>query len=356
MSEEDRRLKPVKIIDLAARIGMDKATVSRALNNRSGVAPKTRERIVSMALEMGYTPNIHGQQLRGWKSTTLALVMGANVNSLPPSFYVGPYVMEIYRAAAERGHDLLILSCQGHAEESIADALVRRGGVGCVLLGWQPEEVLESMRLSSMPCVQLDSYEKRFTTVDFVISDNEQGSLEITRHLIGLGHRRISFVGDFRPFLGSSVTRMERLSPFGECYAGFLQALDGAGLSEVTAGAKVGDTKPYVRRLFKSPDPPTAIVAATDTCAADVAEAAQEMGLVIPRDLSLTGFDDVAPALFNSLNLTTVRINQPMLADTAVDILLTHDPSSSKRIGRRIPTKMIVRGSTGPPPTVQAGV
>ncbi len=350
-------MKPVKIVDLAARLKMDKATVSRALNNRPGVAPKTRDKIVRMAREMGYTPNIHGQQLRGWKSTTLALVMGANVNSFPPSFYVGPYAMEIYRAAAERGHDLLILNCQGHPERSIADALVRRGGVGCVLLGWQPDDVLESMSLSRMPCVQLDNYDERFATVDFVVSDNEQGSHEITRHLIGLGHRRLCFVGDYRPFLGDSgVTRMERLSPFSERYAGFLQALNGAGLSEVTAGAKVGETKTYVRRLLKSsPNPPTAIVAATDTRAADVAEAAQEMGLEIPRDLSLTGFDDVAPTLFNGLNLTTVRIDQSVLADTAIDILLAHDPLSSGRIERRIPTQVIVRGSTGPPGTTKSG-
>jgi len=79
---EGKRLKPVKIVDLAARLGIDKATVSRALNNRPGVAPKTRDRIVRLARELGYTPNVHGQQLRGWKSKTLALVMGANVDTL----------------------------------------------------------------------------------------------------------------------------------------------------------------------------------------------------------------------------------------------------------------------------------
>lgn len=330
---------------------MDKATVSRALNNRPGVARKTRERIVRVAREMGYTPNVHGQQLRGWKSKTLALVMGANVDTHPPNFYVGPQTMELYRAATERGYDLLILSCKGHTEQNIADVLVRRGGAGCVLLGWQPDEVLEAMSHSSMPCIQLDNYDERFTKVDFVISENEQGVLMMTRHLIEIGHRRLSFVGDFRPFMGdASVTRMDCLSPFGERYAGFMQALEEAELSEVTAGAKAGKTKTYTRRLLESSATPSAIVTASDAIAASVAEVAQEMGLKIPRDLSLTGFDDVAPSLFKGLNLTTVRIDQSALADAAVDMLLTNDPASS-RIERRIPTKVIIRGSTGAPAT-----
>jgi len=355
MSDEENHCAPVRIIDVAARLGIDKATVSRALNNRPGVARATRDRILLLAREMGYTPNIHGQQLRGWKSTTLALVLGANVGTLSPHFF-GPFTLQLYRAAAERGHDLLILG-HGHTEQNIADALVRRGAVGGVLLGWQPDEVLEAMSRSRMPCVQLDSYDERFPTVDFVISANEQGSQEITRHLIDLGHRHISFVGDWLPFLGDgSVTRMERLRPFGERYVGFLQALDGAGLSEVTAGAKEGATKQYVRRLIESPDAPTAIVAVSDTTAVRVSEAAQEMGLAIPRDLSLTGFDDVNTHLVDNLNLTTVRVDQSAQAEAAVDILLTHDPSSSNRVERRIPTQVIVRASTGSPRTVKAGV
>jgi len=329
---------------------MDKATVSRALNNRPGVAPKTRDRIIRVAREMGYTPNVHGQQLRGWKSKTLALVLGANVDTLSPQFFVGPFTVQVYGAAAARGHDLLILSCERHFEQSIADVLVRRGGVGGVLLGWQPDEVLEAMSLSSMPCVQLDNYDERFPTVDYVVSDNEQGSLEVTRHLVELGHRQLSFVGDYRPFLGEgSLTRMERLSPFRERYAGFLRALNGAGVSEVVAGAKEGATNQYVRQLLESPEAPTAIVAVSDTIAAGVVEVAQEMGLVIPRDLSVTGFDDVSPGLFNGLNLTTVRVDQSALADAAVEVLLTHDPLSSDRVERRIPTQVIVRGSTAPP-------
>ena len=61
------------------------------------------------------------------------------------------------------------------------------------------------MSLSCMPCVQLDNYDERFPTVDYVVSDNEQGSLDVTRHLIELGHRRLSFAGDYRPLLGQGT-------------------------------------------------------------------------------------------------------------------------------------------------------
>ena len=101
MGECDQgEIGPVKITDLAWRLGIDKSTVSRALNKRPGVAAKTRERISRVAREMGYSPNVHGQQLRGGKSTTLGLVLGTNVENFEPHFF-GPFPRQVYRAAAD---------------------------------------------------------------------------------------------------------------------------------------------------------------------------------------------------------------------------------------------------------------
>ena len=141
MGESDQgEIGPVKITDLAWRLGIDKSTVSRALNKRPGVAAKTRERISRVARQMGYSPNVHGRQLRGGKSTTLGLVLGTNVANFEPHFF-GPFTLQLYRAAADRGYDLLILSDQHHPDENIADVIARRGSIGNILLGEQSTQV-----------------------------------------------------------------------------------------------------------------------------------------------------------------------------------------------------------------------
>lgn len=342
-------MDPVKIVDLAERLGLDKSTVSRALNNRPGVAPATRERITRMAREMGYSPNVHGQQLRGWKSTTFGLVLGANVPRLSPHFF-GPFTLKLYASVAERGYDLLILSYQQHAQESIADVLVRRGVLGAVLLGWQSSDVLAAMSDSRLPCVQLDNYALNYPTLDFVCSDNQQGAYEITRHLLDQGHRQLSFVGDARPVLDEGdVTLMEGLSPFPERYAGFCQAMNEAGAQEIVCPEHLRAPEEATRWLLSQDDAPTAIVAVSDGVAATVSETALNMGHRIPEDLSLTGYDDVDPHLVESLHLTTVMVDQSAQADAAVELLLAHDPGRTTRVGQRIPTRLTMRASTAPP-------
>jgi LacI family transcriptional regulator len=341
---------PVKIIDLAARLGLDKSTVSRALNNRPGVAPETREKITRMAQEMGYRPNVHGQQLRGWKSTTLGLVLGGNVPHLSSLFF-GPFTLKLYGAAAERGYDLLILSHEHHPDESIADVLVRRGAFGGILLGWQSDDVLAAMSDSPLPCIQVDNYAADFPTLDYVCSDNRTGAYEITRHLLDQGHRRLAYIADRRPVdEQGEVAMMMGLSPFRERYEGFQQVVTEAGAQEIVCDDNPQLPEESARQLLSRPNAPTAIVAASDGVAASVSQVAQSMGRQVPRDLSLTGFDDVDPHLVEKLKLTTVRVDQLAQAHAAVGSLLDSDAERDERIECRIPTELIVRGSTAPPP------
>jgi LacI family transcriptional regulator len=124
----------------------------------------------------------------------------------------------------------------------------------------------------------------------------------------------------------------------------------------VIAGTQQGAPKEYARRLLELPNAPTAVVAVSDSIAAEVTEIAPEMGFEIPTDLSLTGFDDVNTHLVSSLNLTTVHVDQLAQARSAVDILLTHEPSNSKRIERRIQTQLICRAASPNPATRSSNV
>ncbi len=340
---------PVKLIDLANHLDLDKSTVSRALNRRPGVADATQERVLRVARELGYSPNVLGQQLRGWKSTTLNLVLGAGVDGLSSPFY-GPFTLQLYRAAADRGHDLLILSDQHHARDEIADILLRHGGVGGILMGQQTDQVLEAMNQSDMPCVQLDNFAENFPFIDFVTSDNQSGTYALTDHLLDLGHRRLSFIGDHQSdHHPSSPRRMEGLSTQHERYAGFQQALSMAGVSEVIAPVDEVTYEQYIHHLLESREPPTAIVTVSDSAAADVARIAGSLGIEIPKDLSLTGFDDIDLHLVEGLGLTTARMDLAAQAREAVDLLLDNDPVPGERAEIRVPTELVIRGSTAPP-------
>jgi LacI family transcriptional regulator len=349
VGESDQgEMGPVKITDLARRLGIDKSTVSRALNKRPGVAAKTRERISRVAREMGYSPNVHGQQLRGGKSTTLGLVLGTNVANFEPHFF-GPFTLQLYRAASDRGYDLLILSDQHHPDENIADVIARRGSIGSILLGEQSTQVLEAMSGSGIPCVQLDNYARDFPTIDFVTSENQSGSHMATQHLLDLGHCHLSFIGDSNLDYGpGSPAGKQGLNPLYERYTGFRQALAAVGLKEIVADVE-GSFQDYVRELLTQAKPPTAIVAVSDSAAADVAEIARAAGIEIPADLSLTGFDDVDSRLVESLQLTTIHVSQAVQAEIAIDIILNHDPGRTERLEHRVATDLIVRTSTAPP-------
>ena len=340
---------PIKLTDLADHLGLVKSTVSRALNRRPGVAVETQERILRVARELGYSPNVHGQQLRGWKSTTLNLVLGAGVGGLSSPFY-GPFTLHLYRAAADRGHDLLILSDQHHPGDGIADVLLRRGGVGGVLMGQQTNQVLESMSQSVMPCIQLDNYAEGFPFLGFVTSDNQSGARVLTQHLLDLGHHRLSFIGDHESdHYPASPRRMEGLSTLRERHAGFQQALTDAGVSETVAEVNQVTYEEYIRHLLQAPDPPTGIVTVSDSAAADVARIAGELGVNIPGDLSLTGFDDVDLHLVERLGLTTARVDLASQATHAIEVLLAYDSSRAERAEIRVPTELVIRSSTAPP-------
>ena len=329
--------KQPKIVDLAAHVGLDKATVSRALNNRPGVAPQTRQRVLEAARQLGYQPNIHGQQLRGWQSKTLGLVLSADPGSLSMRFY-GPFVLQFVIAAAQQGYDLLIVFRDQHPDENLADVLNRRGVNGALLLGQQSADILDAIRDAEIPAVQTAIYSDAHPEIGFVASDDFAATRQLTRRLIKLGHRHLGVIG--HPW---------HLSSFRDRYAGFQAALEKAGLAEITADVDRQDTERYIRAVLSADPRPTALVGLSDTRAAQAIHVARELGLEIPVDLSITGFDDVDRVLIQSLSLTTVRIHQDRIAHAAIEELLnfTMDAPPIKRL---VPSELVHRGSVGPPP------
>jgi LacI family transcriptional regulator len=175
-------------------------------------------------------------------------------------------------------------------------------------------------------------------TVD---SDNLEGASLATRHLLELGHRRIGFLGG-RPDLESSALRE----------AGHRQALAASGLAVDPALMQVADYRRDAAEralvaMLGLADPPTAVFAANDQSAIGILEAAARLGVRVPEDLSVVGFDDIPEAAATTPGLTTVRQEIQGLGRTAVTLLveLLENPSSEPR-HVRLPTRLVVRGTT----------
>jgi len=333
---------PLTIIDLADHLKLDKSTVSRALNNKPGVASSTRERVLQAARELGYTPNIHGQQLRGWTAKNLGIILPiVATGPLPMSqrFY-GPLVLLAFSTATRQGYDVLVISTDQHQDANLADVLVRKG-VSCVLLlGPQSEKALDDLRDASIPVLQLDTYSANHPTLGFVTSENHQATYRATQHLIELGHQKLALIGD-----------PQGISPFRERFEGFKAALDEAGLEEVvTAAPRHLPPWEYSRALLTCSTRPTAIVATSDIKAVHVLEVTQDLGIKVPSELSVIGFDDVDRSLAENLSLATIRIDQDTMVDTAVNTLIngTHNGEPTQI---RIPTQLILRDSVAAPET-----
>lgn len=324
----------VKLSDVARAAGVSVATVSKVVNDRYGVSKETQTRVRAVIEELGYAGNLSAAGLRGQRTRVLGMLVGA----------FEPYSAELLKGAshavAESGYELLAHSGgRGHGWER--RSLARLAGTlidGAVLV---TPTVLNTA--TGVPVVAIDPHygPSSIPTVD---SDNEAGALAATRHLIGLGHTRIAFLGGRRD-LDSGRLRED----------GFRAAMAHAGIPVDEDLVVETDYEPEpaaeaAEAMLALPDRPTAIFAANDMTALAVADVAQEAGLAVPYDVSVIGFDDIPEASAARVPLTTVRQPLQEMGAEAMSMLLElvrgHELEQTHV---RMPTSLVVRSSTAPP-------
>ncbi|WP_167132129.1 LacI family DNA-binding transcriptional regulator [Paramicrobacterium chengjingii] len=327
------------IHDVAAAAGVSVATVSKAVNGRYGIAPTTIKRVMEAVDKLGYESSLVASSMRS-RRTGVVGVLVADFE---------PFSAEILKGVGAALHDseLDLLAYSGSRQRESEGwerrSLSRLSGTlidGAIMV---TPTVLSAT--SDIPIVAVDPHTGR-ADLPTVESDSFGGALQATRHLIELGHRRIGFVAG-RPDLRSSILRE----------AGYRQALREAGISFTPELVRVGRYEPDESRertssLLSSPNPPTAIFAANDISAIAVLERAASMGLRVPRDLSVVGFDDIPEASQISTPLTTVRQSMQRLGAEAVKLLLSlMNGESTDATHVRLATSLIQRATTAPPPT-----
>jgi DNA-binding LacI/PurR family transcriptional regulator len=328
------------ISDVARQAGVGRGTVSRVLNERANVDPATRARVLAAIRELDFVPNPTARRLSLRRTQTVAVIL---------PFLARPSAVERLRgiefAMVSTGYDMIVFNVEtAERRDAVFGDLPRAERVdGLIIVSLSPHasELARILR-SGLPTVLVDAHHRALPRV---VADDVLGGRLATEHLIGLGHRRIGFIGDTpRMPLAFTSSRL-RLS-------GYRRAMGRAGLVTPAGLIALGDHSRHraselAHRMLSGRCPPTAIVCASDTQAAGVIEGASALGMVIPDDLSVTGYDDLDFA--GHLNLTTIR--QPLFESgvRAVQRLLVGidgRPMAPLREVQRI--SLVVRRSTAP--------
>lgn len=355
--------KKLTIQDIARLAGVSHSTVSRVLNKKPDVEAATRERVLQVMREHGFVPNHAATRLAGGRSQ----ILGVLVPPLSWPFIeditqgaIGttlqwPLVPEIMRGVTEfvstTSYELLLYSISQHKDhrEIIQRILATQLISGLLaILPADASEQLIAVHEQGLPVVLIDD-QGSHPTIPWVGTDNRYGAYLAVKHLLELGHRRI---GHIRGLYACSEERFQ----------GYCDALREAGIAPDPALVLQGDFAPAsgqtcARAFFAMPDPPTALFVGNDQMAYGVLAAAQQLGVRIPEDVAVVGFDDIPFSAYVRPALTTVH--QPFfeMGQRAAELLLSLVGSSDSTAQTRqdasvhiqLPTSLTIRESTGTP-------
>jgi LacI family transcriptional regulator len=334
------------LADVAARAGVSSATVSRVLNGNYPVAENTRARVLTAVAELHYVVNAHARALAASTSD----VIGVVVNDISDPFF-GSMAAGVQAEAAQEDLLAVICSTAGSPQEELRYVrLLLRQRVRCIVLtgGHQEDpgylrELAELLRHAAdagtavVLCGRPTVPETDAVALDF---DDHWGAREATRHLLGLGHRRIACV---QGPAGNSTARAR--------LAGYREAMTAAGLEpQITPGGFDRESgREAALRLLAGESRPTAVLAANDLAAFGVLAAARDHGLRVPDDLSVIGYDDIAFAADAFPALTTVRLPLVEAGSRAGRVAAGLVPTAGGTVHTLRP-EVILRDSAAPPP------
>jgi LacI family transcriptional regulator len=341
VGQYSRRVEPhsrVTIRDVAAQAGVSVATVSKVINGRYGVAASTFARVQAVIDELGYEASLVAQSLRNHRTNVIGILVAD----------LEPYSAELLKGAADAirgsGYELVVYSAGGRSTDQVGwerRYLSRLSGTlidGAVLVTPTVVDVHYGA-----PIVAVDPHTgtSDLPTID---ADNLHGGRLATGHLLDLGHRRIALLSG-RPDLQSAQLREQ----------GYREAMRDAGIPVEEILVEIGAYEPAVsaeaaRRLLAGDRPPTAVFAANDLSAIAAVTVATELGLRVPEDLSVVGFDNIPDSALCRPPLTTV--DQPIqeMGRRAIDLLvklIRGDTVDTTHV--TLATRLVVRDSTARP-------
>ena len=350
-------LRPPTLLHVARAAGVSTATVSRAFNRPDTVREPLRQRVRAAVEQLRYIPNDAARTLASQRSRVLGAIVPTIDNAI---FAQG--VAAIQARAEASGYSLLLAACDYDLDRELAQArtMVARGVEALVLVGTRHRPALrELLREHSIPHVCQGAFapEEDPHCVGF---DNRRAGMLVARYLLALGHRRIGMIAGRRRDNDRAEGRVAGvhavlaeaglLPPPPPVLAGeppLMQTGESSWLVESTYAFDAA--RAAARTLLTRPARPTALICGNDILALGALRECQSLGLAVPGQVSITGFDDLALARQATPALTTIRVATSMMGEAAAEFVLAGLAGQSA-IATEIPFKLVIRASTGPAP------
>jgi LacI family transcriptional regulator len=330
------------IKDIARVAGVSVTTVSRALNGYSDVNEKTRQKIADVARELNYSPNTLARGLVMQKSKTIGLlVSGISRESVKDNFTF-EVLCGVNERASTLGYDLILFNTNTmmQREKTYTQLCRERRVDGAIIQGIKKEDpYLKEVVESDIPCVLVD-IPVHSNSVGYVTTDNALGAKKAVEHLASLGHKHIGMINGHE----DAFVSQERLN-------GYREALKECGLSfrsewVVSGNFEEKKAEKAVRELINRHKEVTAIFCASDLMALGALKACKELGLHVPKEMSIVGYDNIVLASYSSPNLTTVGQEVYQIGYEAADLLIEMLEGKETNMKRYLDTKLIIREST----------
>jgi DNA-binding LacI/PurR family transcriptional regulator len=341
----------VKIKDIAEKAGVSKTAVSFAFNNPAHLSAETVKHILSIAEEMGYSPDPVARNLITGKTGAIGLLVPQPIPEIIRNPFTPEFIEGIGEVCTQEGLSLLLVPpLKGSMQRAIGNAAVD----GFLTLGLEESKsTMVVLRQRGVPFVTVDS--DPIEGIPAVNVDDEGGARLAMQAVLAAGHRQIAILairsgkqGHYREYVG---TLRNRMNGYLAALAQYGLKLDGrkVRLVECVSTEKGGEAG--FQKVWKSRHRPTAIVAMSDIIAIGAMKAAHQAGLCIPEDLSFVGFDDIPLASLITPGLTTVAQPLHKKGRIAAEILVAFIGGRLDPTHQLLPTQLVSRQSILPPPS-----
>ena len=343
-ADASERPQPARLRDVAKAAGVHPSTASRALHPQlsSRLTSEVVERVRQVARDLGYSPNMLAASLRTQRSQTIGVVVPDLTNTMFPPMFRG-----IEDRVNADGYSAILANSdmRQEKERQIFDMFIDRRVDGLIIAtATLASPLVSEARERGKPLVLLNRMTQDLT-VSAVVADDNLGVSLAVKHLVDLGHRRIAHIA-LPQDISTGRTRRDAFVAAIEQ----IGAESGPSLIAFAQTMTEDEGRRCARFLFEISEPPTAILAGNDTLAIGAMLAAEEAGLTCPRDISITGFNDIPYVDRLRPPLTTIRIPQYAMGYEAGDELmkLLNQPDETPRL-RVLKPALVVRGSTAAP-------
>ena len=343
-------MQKATINDVASLAGVSIKTVSRVVNKEPNVRKETRARVEEAITRLNYRPNQSARNLARTRAHFIVLIYDdPSPYEIPSAGYIINLQEGALKACRKADYELLIHPCKYREKSFSAEisALMDQARPAGIILAAplsNMPKIVKAIESTGTPFVKL-SPGKNSTQRPSISTNDREVSAEMTRYLASLGHRRIAFITGHTKHLAVANR-----------YLGYQDGLTQSGLKFSERLVANGDNSfgsglECAEQLLHRAKPPTAIFAANDDMAAAVIRVADRLGIQVPEQLSVAGFDDISLAQQVFPRLTTIRQPLSKMTERAASLLIENQTSTtSKHDAETFPASLIIRESTGPAP------